>query len=75
MTRNAISGAILGLALTAAVAAASQQDPQQEQVPPVISQDRPAYTGKPADGRRASDLPIETYAVTPGTKFLVRLED
>jgi len=75
MTRNAISGAILGLALTAAVAAASQQDPQQEQVPPVISQDRPAYPGKPADGRRASDLPIETYAVTPCTKFLVRLED
>jgi len=75
MSRNAISGAILGLALTAAVAAASQQDPQQEQVPPVISQDRPAYPGKPADGRRASDLPIETYAVTPGTKFLVRLED
>src|SRR5437773_2597244 len=85
MTRNAISSAILALALTAAVAAASQQDPQQEQDPPVISQDRPAstsqspdrraYTGKPADGRRAADLPIETYAVTPGTKFLVRLED
>jgi hypothetical protein len=80
MTRNAISGAILALALTAVVAAASQQDPQQEQLPPVISQDHPAenapaYNAKPADGRRASDLPIETYAVTPGTKFLVRLED
>ena len=80
MTRNAISGAILALALTAGVAAASQQDPQQEQLPPVISQDRPAenapaYNARPADGRRASDLPIETYAVTPGTKFLVRLED
>jgi len=75
MTRNAISAAVLALALTAAIAAASQQDPQQEQAPPVISRDRPAYTAKPADGRRASDLPIETYAVTPGTKFLVRLED
>ena len=66
MTRNAISGATLALALTAAVAAASQQDPQQEQVPPVIAQDRPAYTaqdrpaytGKQADGRRALDLPM-----------------
>ena len=75
MTRNAISAAILALAVAAAIAAASQQDPQQEQAPPVISRDRPAYTAKPADGRRASDLPIETYAVTPGTKFLVRLED
>ena len=49
MTRNAICGAILTLALTASVAAAFQQDPQQEQLPPVISQDRPvenapAYT-------------------------------
>jgi hypothetical protein len=73
MTRNAIAVAILGLALTAAIAAAAQQDPQQD--PPIISQDRPAYTAKPADGRRAVDLPIQTYAVTPGTKFLVRLED
>jgi len=41
MTRNAICGAILTLALTASVAGAFQQDPQQEQLPPVISQDRP----------------------------------
>jgi hypothetical protein len=77
MTRNAIPAAILSLALTAAIAAAStqHQEPQQDAAPPVVSQDRPAYSGKPADGRRSPDLPIETYAVTPGTKFLVRLED
>ena len=74
MSRNAIPVSILSFALTAAMAAASQQDPQ-DAAPPVISQDRPAYNAKPADGRRSSDLPIETYAVTPGTKFLVRLED
>jgi len=28
----------------------------------------------PADGRRQPGLPIETYAVTPGTKFLARLD-
>src|SRR5262249_57928187 len=73
---------LLGGPLTAAIAAAGQQDPQQEfpqsQDPPVISVDRPSvpnYNAKPADGRRANGLPIETYAVTPGTKFLVRLED
>jgi hypothetical protein len=30
---------------------------------------------RPADGRRHADLPVEAYAVVPGTKFLVRLED
>jgi hypothetical protein len=29
----------------------------------------------PADGRRQKGVPAETYAVAPGTKFLVRLED
>ena len=28
-----------------------------------------------ADGQRRPDLPLEAYAVTPGTKFLVRLEE
>jgi hypothetical protein len=74
MPRNAIPVVILILtwALTAVSAAASRQDPQD---PPVLSQDRPSPTSKPADGRRSADLPIEAYAVTPGTKFLVRLED
>src|SRR5216683_6982401 len=27
-----------------------------------------------ADGRRQADLPVEAYAVVPGTRFLVRLE-
>jgi hypothetical protein len=30
---------------------------------------------RPADGRRNSSLPAEAYAVAPGTKFLVRLDD
>lgn len=29
----------------------------------------------PADGKQQRGLPIETYAVAPGTQFLVRLED
>src|ERR1700730_9853863 len=75
MTRKAIPVVILilTLVLTAVLATASQQEPQQD--PPVISHDRPSPPSKPADGRRSVDLPIEAYAVTPGTKFLVRLED
>jgi hypothetical protein len=30
---------------------------------------------RPADGKRRADLPVEAYAVVPGTRFLVRLED
>jgi hypothetical protein len=74
MTRNAVQLLALTVALTAAVAAASQEPQQLDAPPPVLSQDRPAAS-RPADGRRSSDVPIETYAVTPGTKFLVRLED
>ena len=51
----------------------SQQTAGAEQ----SAQDRgalPAMTQK-ADGRRRADLPIEAYAVTPGTKFLVQLDE
>jgi hypothetical protein len=63
--------------------ALSAQEPPQQQEPaapaernPPVSQspaDRPV--AKAADGRRSADLPVEAYAVVPGTKFLVRLED
>jgi hypothetical protein len=74
MNRILIPAAALSLALAAAGATASQ-DPQQDSVPAITSQDHPAPSGRAADGRRSSDLPVEAYAVTPGTKFLVRLED
>jgi hypothetical protein len=46
------------------------QIPDSPRVAPIAGQ--PAH---PADGRRHADLPIEAYAVVPGTKFLVRLDD
>jgi hypothetical protein len=63
---------------------ASQGRAQEE--PRVVSRDRmpeaapvtpegPASAAHPADGRRHADLPVEAYAVVPGTKFLVRLDD
>ena len=63
-----------------AVAQDQQRDPSQDQqqdqqqnsapVPPIAEQ--PMHR---ADGRRHADLPAEAYAVVPGTKFLVRLDD
>jgi hypothetical protein len=50
--------------------ASPAQEPTQENPAPAV-QEQPAQK---ADGRRG-DLPLEAYAVAPGTKFLVRLED
>jgi len=60
--------ALLGFSLAFGVAA--QEPPQDAPAPPVA--EPPTH---PADGRRHADLPVEAYAVVPGTKFLVRLED
>jgi hypothetical protein len=60
--------------LIAAVALATcgsalAQEPPQDAVP-APQQAEP----RPADGQRQQGLPVEAYAVVPGTKFLVRLE-
>lgn len=68
------------LSLMGGVARARQ--PQGAEEPPVVSVDRiPREThettraSQAADGRHRPDLPIEAYAVVPGTRVLVRLED
>ena len=81
-------GAVLilaaAMALTASKAAA--QEPQGDNRPPVtsvdhIQQDTPAISRPiarathPADGRQRPDMPLEAYAVVPGTRVLVRMED
>jgi len=55
----------------------SQRGTQQAAPDEPLSQDRitPEPMKHRADGRRRPDLPVEAYAVTPGTKFLVRLEE
>jgi hypothetical protein len=67
-------------AMTAAVCVSSHaQEPNgsaaptdREETPPA---DRmPDRATHPADGRQRRGLPIENYAVAPGTQFLVRLE-
>jgi hypothetical protein len=79
------------LILAAAIAWATQidaaQEPPEDNQSRVTSVDRvpqddvrespppPARASHPADGRQEPGLPLEAYAVVPGTRVLVRLED
>jgi hypothetical protein len=72
--------AMVVFAVPAYVTGAAAQEPNQSPPPPqdstlgplAAAQEQPVHA---ADGKRRSDLPLEAYAVVPGTKFLVRLED
>ena len=82
--KSLIAAIALGaLALPATSVSTSAQEPPQ---PRYQSQDGPSSSSsapqpqqqpdaQPADGRRQRSLPVEAYAVVPGTKFLVSLEE
>lgn len=86
--RNFWTLAALALLTTATAgtgrAQENSQAPPQTAEPPVLSQDKvpsesnavslPEQSRKAADGRRHG-LPVETYGIAPGTKFLVALDD
>ena len=86
--RAVTTGAFLLLMLATGKRIAAQetsqdQPPPQSQEKPILSEDRIGKTDgqrmeaqdlKPADGKRHG-LPLESYGVAPGTKFLVSLED
>lgn len=69
---------ILCAGKTCAEQESSQDQPHQSRERPVISEDRIAKADGPeikaADGKRHG-LPLETYGVAPGTRFLVALEN
>jgi len=77
---------ILAVAIAFTPRIAVAQEPQDDSRPPVTSVDRlPQDTPEsprpiarathPADGHQQSGLPLEAYAVVPGTRVLVRMED
>jgi hypothetical protein len=71
--------AVLCFGMPSAAQVISQdQVPQPSEERPIVSADKIGapddQTGKAADGKRHG-LPLETYGVAPGTKFLVSLED
>jgi hypothetical protein len=67
-----VSAAILAVFLTAGTALRAQDRPLEPT--PDANAQSPQQLRHKADGERHG-LPVETFAVTPGTKFLVRLED
>ena len=71
--RNVAAGvAVLAVALGFASAGKAQE--QTQELSRETTTPAPEQLRQKADGERHG-LPIETYAVAPGTKFLVRLED
>lgn len=87
MNHNGVRDVVLGATCIAlpfffASASLAQQEPSSDQsAPQVTSRDvipdnasAQPHTQR-ADGQKRSDLPLEAYAVAPGTKFLVQLED
>jgi hypothetical protein len=82
--KTALRIVLVAIASTPPIAMAQQ--PQDDNRPPVtsvdrITQDPPeasrpiARATRPADGRQQSGLPLEAYAVVPGTRVLVRMDD
>jgi hypothetical protein len=81
--RQGVSGiaVLVGLlwsGMSCAAQSTQDQPPAQSHEKPVVSEDHVARSEeqplKPADGKRHG-LPLETYGVAPGTKFLVSLEE
>ncbi|HKW55881.1 MAG TPA: hypothetical protein VJN42_00870 [Candidatus Acidoferrum sp.] len=89
ITEAILATAFLSMSFPAAALCRAQETPgsaaQQSPQKPITSEDRisaagnpaaasDAQTLKPVDGRRHG-LPLETFGVVPGTRFLVSLED
>jgi hypothetical protein len=68
-----VSAGILVLACTLGLGAAGKAQEQGQEPPRDAVAQAPEQLRQRADGERHG-LPMETYAVAPGTKFLVRLE-
>jgi hypothetical protein len=77
---------MLAAVLVLKAGTAQSQEPQVDSRPPIESVDRIPQDSHenargslrathPADGQQQSDLPLEAYAVVPGTRLLVRLDD
>jgi len=76
---------LAAVAISAVGTSASAQEPPQPRYQSQDAQDGPSSTAnpqqpqgpdaQPANGQRQRSLPAEAYAVVPGTKFLVRLEE
>src|SRR6266852_9490038 len=71
---SSVFGSVAILTLSMALGDASKAQDQTQEPARETTRQAPEQLRQKADGERHG-LPIETYAVAPGTKFLVRLED
>jgi hypothetical protein len=74
MKLNSVFGGVAILTLSLALGDASRAQEQTQEASRETTSQAPEQQRQKADGERHG-LPIETYAVAPGTKFLVRLEE
>src|SRR2546430_3042987 len=77
MERRKLSGVFVRVTILATalgLAGTCRAQDQSSERPREATTQAPEQPRQKADGERHG-LPIETYAVAPGTKFLVRLED
>ncbi len=71
---SSVSASIAILTMTLALGVVGRAQDQTQERPREATTQAPEQQHQKADGERHG-LPVETYAVAPGTKFLVRLED
>jgi hypothetical protein len=71
---NILSVGVAIFMMTLGLRATCRAQDQPSETPPGATAQAPEQPRQKADGERHG-LPIETYAVAPGTKFLVRLEE
>jgi hypothetical protein len=71
---NITSASVAILAATLGMGATCKAQDQTQEPPRETTSPAPEQLRQKADGERHG-LPVETYAVAPGTKFLVRLEE
>lgn len=72
--RTFLAGSAAIFAVLGTAIARAAQEPAQEPTKETAPQQAPEQPRQKADGERHG-LPLETFAVVPGTKFLVRLEE
>src|SRR5260370_5870342 len=71
---SSVSASIAILTMTLALGVVGRAQDQTQERPREATTQAPEQQRQKADGERHG-MPVETFAVAPGTKFLVRLED
>ena len=72
---NLMAAVVCGAQEAPAPVSRDDGGPARSQAGTTETESAPQQLMHPADGSRRAGLPVEAYAVTPGTRVLVRLEE